>query len=92
MLASTVYCGSLQGPQGLTCIVYIWHLVLIPQNGLCWVQGQLIDDLCLEAPPLISADHDLHQKLNAVCPGVIFSHQPACIVLDLECACCEYLA
>ena len=54
-----------------TCVVYIWHLVLVPQDGFCGIQWQLIDDLRLEAPPLIGADHDLHQEIDAVCPGVV---------------------
>ena len=69
--------ARLQASQ-LTCVVYVWHLVLIPQNGLCRVQRQLIDDLCLEAPPLVGADHNLHQKLNTVGPGIILRHQPGC--------------
>ena len=77
--------SRLQGSQ-LTCVVYVWHLVLIPQNGLCWVQRQLVDNLCLEAPPLISADHNFHQELNTVGPGIILSHQPGSSVLSSELA------
>ncbi len=46
-------------------------MVLIPQNGLSRIQRELVDDLCLEAPPLIRADHDLHEKVYAVCPRIV---------------------
>lgn len=55
----------------LACVVHVRHLVFIPQHSLRGVEGQLIDDLCLEAPPLIGADHDLHEEVNTAGPGVI---------------------
>lgn len=54
-----------------TCVMDIRHLILVPQNGLSRIQRQLVDDLCLEAPSLIRADHDLHEKVYAVCPRIV---------------------
>ena len=57
--------------------MHIRDLVLIPQYSFSRIQGQLVDDLCLEAPSLVRADHDFYEEVNPICPGIILGYQPA---------------